>query len=77
MCVVDIIIQIEEEETKAYKYCHSFALEIRPAKTYIYNSFQDIFSNAWFSGIPNTSGSDFLDKNVRPEEKEVFREYKN
>ena len=68
------IEKCSESNGKILVYRHSLALEIRPNKTfYIYNSFKNAFSNAWFSGVEDKS--DLLNKRTLAFQK-VFREYK-
>jgi hypothetical protein len=50
---------------------HVMALEIRKNGFYIYNSWENSFSNSWFSGLTNKT-----EFSLRPRYRNVFQEYR-
>jgi len=51
--------------------CHAMALEVRKNGFYIHNSWQNSFSNSWFSGLTNEN-----EFNLSPKIQNVFHEYR-
>ena len=64
MCYVTINRSYEVDKIPLHQF-HALALEIRPNGFYIYNSFRNAFSNAWFSGITNESLISNWDSNLQ------------
>merc|ERR1712034_83942 len=54
------------------RHCgHAMALEVRKYGFYIYNSWNNCFSNSWFSGLTNKN-----EFNLSPRKQNVFLEYR-